>query len=85
MYENIDNYFWDNPIYHEPQTIKSMQTFQNGANSLEKNLFFEELSLPDIFVYKNCVKLIIKNIFMYFKSSFIKFHKFYINIYISKL
>ena len=49
------------------------------------HLIFEELCLPNIFVYKNCVKSI-KNFFsMYFTSLFIKPNKFYIDIYISDL
>ena len=55
-----------------------------SKNSSAQGLF-EELCLPDIFVYKNCAKSMKKIVFIYSKSLFIKPNKFYINIYFSNL
>ena len=60
-------------------------SFMKNSSAQATYLLFEELCLFDIFVYKNCVKLIQNIFFMYFKSLFVKPNKFHTNIYINKL
>ena len=56
-------------------------SFMEKSSAQAIYLLFEELCLPHIFVYKNCVKSIKRIFFMYFMSLFIKPNRFYINIY----